>query len=82
MASEIAFVDAGIPDFDAFVAGLRPNVEAIVLSPSRRAPDQMAAVLRGRSGLDAVHIVAHGAPGALCFTSAALTLEKPAGTCG
>ena len=64
MSREIAFINQSIPDLEHFVSGLRPGLEAILLSPKQEAPAQIASVLRHRSELDAIHIVAHGAPGA------------------
>jgi hypothetical protein len=45
MPREIAFIDSRIPDLDAFLSGLRPGVEAIVLSSSTSAPKQIASAL-------------------------------------
>src|SRR5262245_15785483 len=75
MSREIAFIDPNIAEFDTFVAGLRSELEAIVLSPQSSAPAQIADMLTDRSDLDAIHIVAHGAPGVIGFSSGALTIE-------
>jgi hypothetical protein len=70
---EVAFVDPGIADIETLLAGLRPDIAAIVLDPDRPAAHQIAAALgiRPDSGrdLDAIHIVAHGAPGRVNFTA-------------
>jgi len=71
MLQEILFVDPGIPDLGTFLSELRPGLEAILLSPKRPAPAQIADALRGRADLDAIHIVAHGAPGEVSFASGA-----------
>jgi len=73
---EIAFIDPSISDLETFLAGLRPEVEAIVLDPAVQAPAQMARALNGRSDLDAIHIVAHGRPGEVSFGAGALSLES------
>jgi hypothetical protein len=67
--SEILFVDPFVSDVPTILSGLRPEVEAIVLDSYGPAARQMAAALRGRRDLDAVHIIAHGAPGRVIFTS-------------
>jgi VCBS repeat-containing protein len=72
---EIAFIDPAITDLDVFIAGLRPEVEAIVLHPSSSAPAQIAKALCGRSALQAVHIVAHGKAGEVSFSAGALSME-------
>ena len=81
MAREIAFIDPGIPDLDIFLAGLRPGLEAVVLSSERAAPKQIADALRGWADLDAIHIVAHGAPGAISFSSGAPDAGHDADPC-
>jgi hypothetical protein len=61
--AELAFIDPGVPDLPALLRGLRPEVGWSLLSPATPAARQIAVALRGRRGLDAVHIIAHGAPG-------------------
>ncbi|MBB4192043.1 Ca2+-binding RTX toxin-like protein [Rhizobium aethiopicum] len=77
---EIAFVDQGINDLEAFLGGLRPEVEAIVLSDSEPAIRQMAHHLSAYNHLDRVHIVAHGAPGQIRFSSGAFSERDVAGS--
>jgi hypothetical protein len=60
--SEILFVDPSVSDLDVILGNLRAEVEAIVLDASHRPAHQMAAAIEGRYGLEAVHIIAHGAP--------------------
>ena len=62
-ASEVMFVDPGVPDVAAILGNLRAGVDAIMLHRASPAAKQMAAVLAGRRDLDAVHVVAHGGPG-------------------
>ncbi|WP_188394042.1 DUF4347 domain-containing protein [Mesorhizobium sp. SARCC-RB16n] len=79
--SELLFVDPSVSDLGTILANLRPRVEAIVLDAGRPAARQMALALEGRDGLDAVHIIAHGAPGRVCFSAgewSAETLEGDA----
>jgi serralysin len=74
MSREIAFIDSNIPDFESFFSGIRPGIEAISLSPQQAASAQIAEALCGRTGLDAIHLVAHGRPGEVGFGSGPLTL--------
>ena len=67
--SEILFIDPAVPDIDVLLSGVRSGVEAIVLDAERPAARQMADVLAGHRCLDAVHVVAHGAPGRVKFAS-------------
>jgi Domain of unknown function (DUF4347) len=73
--SEILFVDPSVSDIATILGGLRPEVEAIVLDSSRPAARQIAESLRGRRGLDAVHVIAHGAPGRVRFAAGGWSAE-------
>jgi len=73
---EIAFIDSSISDLDAFRAGLRSEIDAIVLDAASPALTQIAGALKGRAGLDAIHIVAHGQAGEVSFAAGALTLHN------
>ncbi len=66
---EIVFVDPGVSDIETILGNLRPEVEAILLDPARPAARQITAALGTLRGLDAVHIVAHGAPGKVMFAA-------------
>jgi Hint domain/Domain of unknown function (DUF4347) len=75
-AREIAFIDPAVSDVHVLLAGLRPDVQPILLNAAEPAPRQMAAALRGRAGLDAIHIIAHGAPGEVRFAAGALSADS------
>jgi hypothetical protein len=80
-AREIVFVDPGVSDIETIVGHLRPEVEAVLLDPVRPAAHQIEAAVASRHGLDAVHIIAHGAPGRVSFAAgdwSAATLEEEA----
>ena len=73
---EIAFIDRGVDDLATLLAGIRPDVEPILLSNDEPAPRQMARAVQGREGqLDAIHVIAHGRPGEVSFSAGALTVE-------
>src|SRR5262249_39261141 len=71
---EVAFIDPSVSHLDQLLAGLRADVEAVVLDPTRSAPAQMADALQDRCGLRAVHVIAHGRPGEVSFSSGSLSL--------
>jgi hypothetical protein len=73
---EIAFIDSSVSDLDVFLAGLRPEINAIVLDAASPALTQMVGALNGRAGFDAIHIIAHGRPGEVSFAAGALTLQN------
>src|SRR3954469_6587594 len=74
--TEIAFIDPAVTDVDTLLAGLRPGVEGIVLNTAEPAPAQMARWLAGHDNLQAVHIIAHGAPGELHFAAGSLSANN------
>ena len=73
---EIAFIDPAVSDVHVLLTGLRPNVRPILLDTAELAPRQMARALAGCQGLDAIHIIAHGAPGEVSFAAGALSVES------
>src|SRR5437016_4686820 len=72
---EIVFIDRGVDDLDTLLAGIRPDVEPILLSNDEPAPRQMARAVQAREGLEAIHVIAHGRPGEVSFGAGALTLR-------
>src|SRR5689334_2213392 len=68
-ATEILFVDPSVSDIETVLGNLRPEVQAVLLDGRRPPAQQIAAVLAAHQGLDAVHIMAHGAPGRVQFTA-------------
>src|SRR5215831_13776828 len=79
MTREIAFIDRNVDDLGTLLAGIRPEVEAILLSNDEPAPCQMACAVRGREGLEAIHVIAHGRAGEVGFAAGALSLESLTG---
>ncbi|QPC91648.1 DUF4347 domain-containing protein [Mesorhizobium sp. INR15] len=74
-ASELLFVDPLVSDLGTILGNLRPEVEAFVLDADRPAARQMAQALEGRERLDAVHVIAHGAPGRVSFAAGEWSAE-------
>lgn len=66
---EIAFIDPAVSDVHVLVAGMRPGVEPILLNATEPTSRQMARALAGRDGLEAIHVIAHGAPGRVNFAA-------------
>ncbi|MER2517959.1 MAG: Ig-like domain-containing protein, partial [Candidatus Accumulibacter phosphatis] len=76
LKNEVAFIDANVADLEQLIAGLRNDVEPIVLHADQGAVEQMARALAHISELSAVHIVAHGHAGEIGFAGGALALEN------
>ena len=72
---EIAFIDSAVTDVDTLLSGLRPDVEAIILSRTEPAVAQMARAVEGQTDLGAIHVIAHGLPGEVRFAAGALSVE-------
>ena len=62
---KIAFLDPRADDLAALLAGVRPDVEAVVLDPRRPGLEQIDERVRqsGRREIREIHIVSHGEPG-------------------
>src|SRR5262245_10972815 len=67
--SELLFIDPAVSDLETILANLRPQVHAIVLSSRWPATRQIAAALESYAELEAIHIIAHGAPGRVNFAA-------------
>jgi Domain of unknown function (DUF4347) len=73
--SEMLFVDASVDDLETILGNLRPGVEAVVLDRAAPPARQIAVALHGVRGLDAVHVIAHGAPGRVSFAAGHWSVE-------
>ena len=61
--SEVVFVDGQVNDLTQLLSGLSANAEVVILDPSKDGLQQMADYLKGREGLDAIHLLSHGSDG-------------------
>ncbi|MET1077870.1 MAG: DUF4347 domain-containing protein [Pseudomonas sp.] len=62
---EVVFVDGQVQNLQQLLAALPATAdrEVVILDPANDGVQQMAAYLQGRSGIDAVHLLSHGAEG-------------------
>ncbi len=74
-AREVAFIDTTAPDWRMLAADVRAGVDIVLLDPATDGLTQIADALRGRSDLDAVHVVSHGAEGALVIGGQSYTAD-------
>jgi hypothetical protein len=72
---EIAFIDPAATEPERLLQHLRPDVKGIVLEPTTGAIVQIAHALEGQSGLNTIHVIAHGRPGQVCFGQGPLSIE-------
>jgi hypothetical protein len=66
---QLVFIDRDVPDLVRLMSGLAAGTRAYLLDASRDALAQIADALDRHSPVEAVHIVAHGSPGELHFSS-------------
>ncbi|MEO5328871.1 MAG: DUF4347 domain-containing protein [Magnetococcus sp. THC-1_WYH] len=74
--NEVLFMDASVAGADSLLSDLRDGVEVVLLESGRNGLDQIAEALKGRSGLEAIHIVSHGKPGQVSLGTASLSLAS------
>src|SRR5262249_31688902 len=79
MPKEIVFVDGKVDNLATLLAGLRPELDRILLSHDEPALCQIARLVRHWGGLEAIHVIAHGRAGEVNFGAGALSLESLAG---
>ena len=73
---EIAFIDPDVDAIDILLAGLRPEVEAVLLDGVQPALRQIALVVGERRDLATIHVIAHGAPGEIRFAAGTLSTRS------
>jgi len=73
---EVAFVDAGLHRIDTLLHALRPDLAVFTIHRRRSGLLQMLEALDGARGLTAIHVIAHGEPGALILGRTRLTARS------
>ena len=74
MATSLVFIDARVEDAASLIAAMPAGTEVVLLERSADGWQQMAEYLEGRSGIDQIHFLSHGRPGAIQAGSAWLDL--------
>jgi Domain of unknown function (DUF4347)/Putative Ig domain/Bacterial Ig domain len=80
-ARQFVFIDANVANASTLLAGIDPSFQVVQLNAQIPALAQIASVLQGQSGVDAIHLISHGSAGVLNLSSGALTtasLAEPA----
>ncbi|EGW22294.1 DUF4347 domain-containing protein, partial [Methylobacter tundripaludum] len=73
---EVVFIESNVSDYQTLINGVSPNAEVHVLDASQDGLTQMAEILNGRSGIDAIHIVSHGYDASVGLGSLQLTAQN------
>ncbi len=71
---EVVFIDTNINDYQTLMEGIDPNADVILLDPTRDGIEQMAEILKDRSGIDAIHVISHGNQGELQLGTGVLNM--------
>jgi|GEM_PF-683351 len=71
--TEIVFIENSIDDYQMLLDGISAGSEIHILDSSQDGLSQIARILQGRSGIDAVHIISHGSEGAVSLGTLDLT---------
>ena len=71
--SAVVFIDPRVSDHERLLAGLRIDARAVMLEPERDGLAQVAEAVHGMRGLQAIHLISHGAPGSLQLGATELT---------
>jgi uncharacterized protein YhjY with autotransporter beta-barrel domain len=73
LRAEVVFVESNVAGHQTLAERFGANAEVHVLDASRDGLAQMAQILDGRRGVDAVHVVSHGAEAAVQLGALTLT---------
>ena len=73
VAHSVAFIDPRVANYPELAQALDPSVEAVFLNVNEDGVEQIADWLEDHSGIDAVHIVSHGAEASLFLGSSVLS---------
>ena len=74
--TEIVFVFDNLPDWQALAAAVPETAQVVVLDGAQDGLAQIAAHLKGREGVDAIHIVSHGSPGRVHLGGSPLGVDE------
>jgi large repetitive protein len=71
--TEIIFIDSNVTDIATLISGLNnPGAEVVLLDTTKDGVLQIADALKGRTGIDAIHILSHGSEGNLVLGTGSL----------
>uniref|UniRef100_A0ACD5GZM8 DUF4347 domain-containing protein n=1 Tax=Desertifilum tharense IPPAS B-1220 TaxID=1781255 RepID=A0ACD5GZM8_9CYAN len=69
---QILFIDESIADYKTLAEGALPGIEVIILNPAQNAIEQITQLLAQRQRLNSLHLVTHGKPASLDFSTGSL----------
>ncbi|WP_169816637.1 DUF4347 domain-containing protein [Rhodovibrio salinarum] len=75
-AGELVFIDTGVSGWETLADAVDPSAELVLVDANADGLQVMADTLSGRSEVQAVHVVGHGAVGAFQLGRATVTTES------
>lgn len=69
---EIVFIDSSLNDYQTLLDGVPAEAEVHLLDGAGDGLEQMMTGLAGRTGIDAIHVLSHGEPGAILLCQSTL----------
>ena len=81
-ATEILFVDPRVSNWQTLAAGVKGDVQVVLIDPNRDGIAQVTAALKGRSDLAAIHFLTYGQAGQLELGDAPVTAATLASHAG
>ncbi|MBV5304912.1 MAG: tandem-95 repeat protein, partial [Chlorobium sp.] len=76
LGNEIVFISGDLPDLQTLLDGVKAGSEVHILDAESDELAQMAGILAGRTGFDAIHILSHGSAGQVQLGTTTLTSEN------
>jgi hypothetical protein len=73
---EIVFIEDNVPDMTTLIGGIGAGKEVVILDSTRDGLQQIADALAGRDGIDALHVIAHGAAGSVALGTLLLDADN------
>lgn len=69
----IIFVEDNLSEYQSLVGSIKQGIEVHVLDYNKNGLEQMSEILNGRSGIDAIYLLSHGAEGQINLGAKTLT---------
>ncbi|MDD3484864.1 DUF4347 domain-containing protein, partial [Azovibrio restrictus] len=73
---EVLFIEGNVADLQTLINSANPDTEIHVLDATQDGLAQIAAILAGRSGIDALHLISHGSSGSLQLGTLSLNTQN------
>jgi hypothetical protein len=74
--NEIVFIDSSVEDYQSLLSAISSDAEVVFIDQNSDGLEQIASVLQGREGIDAIHIISHGDSGELFLGNSTLNQES------